>query len=75
METRIDDLVATSKRAHVPVEDEELMLEEISDDEEDDDLDYNNFEVGDEFDVEPVITATTQPSDENKNIVWCALSV
>ncbi len=71
----IDNLVATNKRALVPVKDEEFILEQISDDDENDDPNDDDFKIGDEFDVEPVRTTTTEPSDENKKTVWRALSV
>ncbi len=51
------------------------MLEEVLDDDEDDDPGDDDFEIGDEFDVEQVRTATTEPSDENKNTVCHALLV
>ena len=56
------------------VEDEDLMLEELSDDDEDD-PDDDDFEIGDELGMEPLTTAAREPSDESKKTVWHALSV
>jgi hypothetical protein len=73
-EAGIDNLVAINKRAPVTVEDEDLMLEELSDDDEDD-PDDDDFEIGDELGMESLTTADTEPSDESKKTVWRALSV
>lgn len=57
--------------APVSVEDKELMLKELSDE---DDPDDDDFKTGDEFDVELVTTATVEPSDQNKKTAWHVLS-
>ena len=43
------------------------MLEKMSGDDEDV-SDDGDFEIGNEFDVEPVTTTTEEPNDENKRL-------
>ena len=62
-----------NKMPPAPVEGEELMLEVLSDDDEDY-PDDDDFEIDDDSDVELVKITTLEPSDENKKTV-CVLSL
>jgi hypothetical protein len=69
-------MVAKKKAAHMEEEDhDELCWRLCPMTKMNLNLRKKDFEIGDEFDVEPVDTCTQEPTDKMETVTWCAVAV